>query len=76
MFVKKIKTVVNIEGMSCEHCANKVFTALSNLENVNKVKVSVAKKEAIIFSTEKLNVDEIKKVIEEFNYKVTNIVEK
>lgn len=37
MFGKKIKTTIKIEGMSCEHCANKVKTTLEKIENKSKI---------------------------------------
>ena len=49
MFSKNKKTI-SIEGMHCEHCAKKVENTLSSIEGVNKVKVNLSKKEAIIIS--------------------------
>ena len=76
MFGKKIKTIVSIEGMSCGHCASSVTKALESLDNVKKVSVSLSKKEATIISTEKINKEDIKKVIEELDFKVIDIIEK
>ena len=75
MFSKKIKTIVKIEGMSCEHCANKVKNALMNIDDVKGVKVNLSKKEAIISSNNKLDKDLIKKIIEDLDYKFIDIVE-
>ncbi len=75
MFSKKIKTIVKIEGMSCEHCANKVKNALMNIDDVKGVKVNLSKKEAIISSNNKLDKDLIKKLIEDLDYKFIDIVE-
>ena len=76
MFSKKIKTIVSIEGMSCEHCAKKVESALKSLENVKSIKVFLSKKEAVITSEEKLDFNLIKDAIEELDYKVNDISEK
>ena len=76
MFSKKIKTIVKIEGMSCDHCANKVKNALMNIDDVKGVKVNLSKKEAIISSNNKLDKDLIKKLIEDLDYKFIDIVEK
>ncbi len=75
MFSKKIKTIVKIEGMSCDHCANKVKNALMNIDDVKGVKVNLSKKEAIISSNNKLDKDLIKKLIEDLDYKFIDIVE-
>lgn len=54
MFNKKIKTIIKVEGMSCNHCANKVITSLEELEEVSKVKVDLKSKEVTILSKEAL----------------------
>ena len=43
-----MKQIVNIEGMMCEHCAKHVEQALSAVENVEKVKVELKKKRAVV----------------------------
>ena len=48
MFNKKVKKVVTIEGMMCEHCKSKVEKALLELKDVSKVKVSLKDKTVII----------------------------
>lgn len=75
MFSKTIKTIVKIEGMSCEHCANKVKDTFLSVNNVKSVKVNLSKKEAIISSSEKLDKDIIKNLIENLDYKVIDIME-
>lgn len=75
MFNKKIKTTVKIEGMSCEHCANKVKTVLEKIDVVKKVKVNLSKKESVIISDKSINEGQVKEMIENLDYKVINIVE-
>ena len=48
MYGKKYKKTISIEGMHCEHCAKKVEETFKSIEGVNKVKVNLLKKEAII----------------------------
>ncbi len=43
-----MKKVISIDGMSCEHCAASVKTALENLEEVKSAKVDLKKKSAIV----------------------------
>lgn len=43
-----MKKVISIDGMSCEHCAANVKTALENLEEVKSAKVDLKKKSAVV----------------------------
>lgn len=62
------KKTVNIEGMSCNHCKMSVEKALSSIDGVTKVEVSLENKNAIIESDKEINDDEIKRVIEEIGF--------
>lgn len=73
MFYKKIKKIVTIEGMMCEHCKSKVEKALLGLEDVVKVKISLKDKTATIYSRVGISDSEIKDVISNLGYKVINI---
>ena len=75
MFGKKIKTIVKIDGMACEHCANKVKKAFLDVDNVKNVKVNLTKKEAIITSSEKLDKGQIRDIINNLDYKFIEIIE-
>lgn len=73
MFHKKIKKIVTIEGMMCNHCKNKVESSLKELENVTKVKVNLANKTAEIYSNAVISDEDIKKNITNLGYQVTSI---
>ena len=73
MFHKKIKKIVTIEGMRCNHCKNKVESSLKELENVTKVKVNLANKKAEIYSNAVISDEDIKKTITNLGYQVTSI---
>lgn len=73
MFHKKIRKIVTIEGMICNHCKNKVESSLKELENVTKVKVNLANKKAEIYSNAVISDEDIKKTITNLGYQVTNI---
>ena len=73
MFHKKIRKIVTIEGMMCNHCKNKVESSLKELENVTKVKVNLANKKAEIYSNAVISDEDIKKTITNLGYQVTNI---
>lgn len=75
MFNKKIKKVITIEKMMCEHCKNKVETSLSNINNVSKVKVNLKDKTATIYSTASINNEDIKKIITKLDYQIISIGE-
>ena len=73
MFNKKIKKVITIEGMMCEHCKTKVEKALLELKDVSKVKVNLKDKTATIYSKSSINENDITSAITKLDYKVTNI---
>lgn len=73
MFNKKIKKVITIEGMMCEHCKAKVEKSLLELEGVSKVKVSLKDKTATIYSSVSILDKDITNVINKLDYKVTSI---
>lgn len=69
MFGKKIKKIVIIDGMMCEHCKAKVEKSLLELEGVVKVKVSLKDKMATIYSKNNISNDDIISAIEKLDYK-------
>lgn len=73
MFNKKIKKVINIEGMMCEHCKAKVEKSLLELEGITKVKVSLKDKTATIYSSVSIPDEDIIDTINKLDYKVTSI---
>lgn len=65
--MKKIK--LNISGMTCNNCVNRVETALSELEGVEKVKINLKKETAKIKYDETIqDRDNFKEVVEEAGY--------
>lgn len=64
-----VKTI-NIEGMQCNHCKMSVEKALSSIDGVIKVEVSLENKNATIESNKEIDYNEIKKVIEEAGFQV------
>lgn len=73
MFNKKIKKVINIEGMMCEHCKAKVEKSLLELDGITKVKVSLKDKTATIYSSVSIPDKDITNAINKLDYKVTSI---
>ena len=62
--------IINIEGMSCNHCKMSVEKALSAIDGVTKVEVSLENKNATIESNKEINNEEIRRVIEEIGFSV------
>ena len=70
MFHQKIKTIIYVEGMKCNHCSKKVENALLQIDSIEKVKINLEKKEVICFSKEEISIDKIKNKIQEIGYEV------
>ena len=64
------KTVLKVEGMSCEHCVRAVKGAVGGLEGVTTVEVDLKDKTVTVEHSEAVPVDRIKDEIEEQGYDV------
>lgn len=71
-----MKTIVNIDGMCCEHCAKRVEDKLSTAKNVVSVDVKLKKKIAVIRSREEVSAEEIKQIITDAGYTFVSIEQK
>lgn len=69
----KVKTVLTITDLHCSMCEATVNEAIRNKFDVKKVKSSAKKKETIIWSDEPLPEDELRAVIAETGYTLTDI---
>ncbi len=63
-------TTIKIQGMSCGHCVKAVTNALSGVDGVTNVKVSLEKNGAVFESSKDVDMEEVKKAVEEQGYKV------
>lgn len=68
-----MKKTIFIEGMSCGHCVNHVKEALSELEGVLDVVVSLEDKKAEIEMENEISNEKIKEAIEELEFEVLDI---
>ena len=68
-----MKQLVEIKGMSCEHCAAHVKDALIELNNVEEVKVNLELNNAVIKVASEVDKESIITAIDEIGYKVTNV---
>jgi copper ion binding protein len=57
------KTVLSVEGMSCQHCVKAVSDALGALSGVEKVKVDLKKGEAKVKHDVSVNVQALKDAV-------------
>ncbi len=71
-----MKTIVNIDGMCCEHCAKRVQDKLSTVKNAVSVDVKLKKKIAVIRSREQLSEEEIRSLVTDAGYTVLSIEHK
>jgi copper ion binding protein len=63
--------VLNVEGMSCNHCVHSVKTSVSSLSGVSKVDVDLAgKKVTVVYDKDKVQLKDIKDSIENAGYEV------
>jgi copper ion binding protein len=65
-----MKTVLNIKGMSCEHCVRHVTEALEGVEGVQSVSVSLKKNAATVKHPEGLSQAALKNAVAAAGYEV------
>ncbi len=68
-----MKKKITIEGMHCEHCADRVRKALLELDEDAKVDINVKKQCAAISSRQELGDAEIRSAISAAGYEVADI---
>ncbi len=63
------KSVINVQGMSCEHCVKSVESAVTALPGIGNVDVSLKKHTATVkFDESKIALEGIKEAIQEAGY--------
>ena len=73
---QKLKELlIDIEGMHCTNCKNRIENHVNELEGVI-CKVNLNKKQAIVELYQEVDPEEIKQVIEGLDFTVLNIAEK
>ena len=65
-----VATILNVKGMTCQHCVMSVKKALGEIEGIQNVNVDLEKGEVRFDNTKNLDPDLIKKSIEEAGYEV------
>ena len=74
---KKFKNIIGhtrlqIDGLTCEHCKNRVENALNRLEGVS-AKVNLKKKTAVVSMEKEVEDMQLQKAVEQAGYKVIQI---
>ena len=65
------KESLNVEGMTCQHCAQTITDALEKIAGTNKVAVYLDKKEVQVdYNDEKTNLQEISDKIVEVGFEL------
>ena len=64
---------INIEGMMCEHCEATVKKAIESLDGVSEAQVSHEEGRAVVEMTSEVGDKELKKAVEDKDYKVLSI---
>jgi copper chaperone len=71
--IKMEKTIINVEGMSCQHCVKAVTNALEALPGVSSVTVELeAKTAAVEYDPSLVTLEKMKNEIEEQGYSVVS----
>jgi len=68
-----MKKIIEIEGMSCSHCAQKVENALYGLPETEEVNINLENKSAEVDFSSDIDDKLISDLIKSAGYSVTNI---
>ena len=67
---RRMKTILQIEGMTCDHCVRHVKEALESVAGVKSAVVSLDSKSAELEHEEAVGFDALKAAVEEEGYEV------
>ncbi|MCI6717173.1 MAG: heavy-metal-associated domain-containing protein [Bacilli bacterium] len=68
-----MKKVITIEGMHCDHCAQKVTSSLEQIDGIKKVKVHLKKKQATVVLEHDVDNNDITSVVKNAGFEVIEI---
>jgi len=63
-------SILQVKGMSCQHCVMSVKKALSQIEGVQNIEVDLQKGEVRFDNTKAVVMDRIEKAIQDAGYQV------
>jgi copper chaperone len=67
---KMVKSVIGVDGMSCEHCVKAITNALGEIPGIMEVAVDLEAKTVTVEHDAELSADKIKYEIEEQGYDI------
>lgn len=63
--------IINVEGMSCDHCKNAVESALAKINGVSAAEVDLEKEQVRVdYNEDKVQLSDMKDAIEDQGYDV------
>jgi copper ion binding protein len=65
-----MKTILNVNGMTCEHCVKHVKEALEGITGVSAAKVNLKKKNALVKHEDTVSLDAMKAAVVEAGYEI------
>lgn len=68
-----MKKIIEIEGMHCEHCVERVTNALLEINEIKKAKVNLKKKNAVLVMDINVSDEVIQNKVSSVGFKVTAI---
>ncbi|MCS5695864.1 MULTISPECIES: heavy-metal-associated domain-containing protein [Desulfofundulus] len=66
------KTILTVEGMSCNHCKAAVEKALKKIEGVEEVNVDLVGKKVSVIHTPEITTEKLAEAIEKAGYRVNS----
>jgi copper chaperone CopZ len=67
------RSVLKIEGMTCDHCVHTVEKALLSVPGVEKAEVNLKQKSAVLISDRSLDMSNVLFAVEQEGYKASVI---
>ena len=65
-------TNFNVPEISCDHCKSTIVNALSGVQNIESVDVDVQTKNVTLESSEEINLDLVKSLLDEQGYTIVS----
>jgi len=65
-------TKFSVPEISCDHCKSTIVNTLSSVENIESVDVDVQTKNVTLESSEEINLDLVKSLLDEQGYTVVS----
>ncbi|MDY4996855.1 MAG: heavy metal-associated domain-containing protein [Bacilli bacterium] len=73
MFFHHKKLMIQVTGMHCTNCLDRIKKALEEVPDVVKVKGDLSKQEVSVFYDNALDQEHIKEIIDNLGYSVTGM---